>query len=135
MNTSNNEHILAVINSLEVIETNGGDEAYVLVENNEENQKALNEVGILTETITKYGDEEMFCILALAFSEGYCDLYDGNKLIKFEKSVEVQTNEDASILLYQYEGERFLALSENSGNVSIVQLNEEQLHKMREVIL
>lgn len=40
----------------------------------------LNEVGITNEVIDKYGDEEMFCVLALAFTEGLADYYESGKL-------------------------------------------------------
>lgn len=70
-----NQKILDVLNSLEVIEKQGGEDSYMLVENNEENRKQLNDVGISNEVIAKYGDNERFCILALAFGEGYADFY------------------------------------------------------------
>jgi len=74
-----NQKILDVLNSLEVIEKQGGEDSYMLVENNEENRKWLNDVGIDSETINKYGDEEAFCVLALAFGEGYADFYQNGK--------------------------------------------------------
>jgi hypothetical protein len=73
--------ILDVLNSLEVIEMNGGEDPYILVANNEENRKKLNAVGVTDETITRYGDDETFCILALAFNEGYADEYRDGKLV------------------------------------------------------
>lgn len=73
--------VLDVLNSLEVIETNGGDDAYILVANNEENRKKLNAVGVSDETIKRYGDEETFCILALSASEGYADEWQDGKLV------------------------------------------------------
>lgn len=77
----NKQAILDVLNSLEVIETNGGDDAYILVANSEENCRKLNAVGVTDETIMRYGDDETFCILALAFSEGYADEYRDGKLV------------------------------------------------------
>jgi hypothetical protein len=64
-----------------VVEMNGGDDAYILVENSEENRKKLNAVGVTDETITRYGDDKTFCILALAFNEGYADEYRDGKLV------------------------------------------------------
>lgn len=80
MNFFEKKRVLDVLNSLEVIETNGGDAPYILVENSKENRKLLNEVGITNEVIDKYGDEEMFCVLALAFTEGLADYYESGKL-------------------------------------------------------
>jgi hypothetical protein len=81
MNIIEKQKVLDVLNSLKVIESSGGEEAYALVENNEENRSFLNELGVTTETITGYGDEETFCILALAFSEGYANDYIDGKLV------------------------------------------------------
>ncbi len=68
------------LNELEVFESTGGEEAYALVYKTEEVIEDLHDVGISKETIDKYGDEETFCILALAFSEGFANWYDGTKL-------------------------------------------------------
>ncbi len=73
--------VLDVLNSLEVIESNGGDDAYILVANDEETRAKLNAVGVSSETIQRYGDDETFCILALAFGEGYADEYRDGKLV------------------------------------------------------
>jgi hypothetical protein len=114
MKIAEKQLILEALNSLEFIETNGGEEAYILVENNDENHKILNEVGISSETINRYGDEETFCILALAFSEGYCDLYEHGKLIAFDKSIELEVGNGKSVILYKHEGKSYLTLSEDS---------------------
>lgn len=76
-----NQNVLDVLNSLEVIDRQGGDEAYILVANNEENRAKLTAVGVDPSICKKYGDEEDFCILALAFSEGYADSVKDGKLI------------------------------------------------------
>lgn len=68
--------ILNVLNNLEVVDQKGGNEAYMLVDNNDDVRKKLAAVGVTSETIKRYGDDESFCILALAFGEGYCDEYD-----------------------------------------------------------
>lgn len=73
--------VLDVLNSLKVVEFNGGDEPYILVENSSSNREKLNAVGVSNEVIDKYGDEETFCILALAFSEGYANDYLDGKLV------------------------------------------------------
>lgn len=77
----NKQAILDVLNSLKVEEINGGDDPYILVANTEENRKKLNAVGVSDEVIQKYGDDETFCILALAFSEGFADEYRDGKLV------------------------------------------------------
>lgn len=82
----NKQAVLDVLNSLEVAEINGGEDAYILVANNEENRMKLNAVGVSDETIRKYGgDDEFVCILALAFHGGYADDYkDGKFVLKHE---------------------------------------------------
>ncbi|MGE7091116.1 hypothetical protein ACQKII_06565 [Lysinibacillus sp. NPDC048646] len=44
--------------SMEEIEQNGGEDAYILVENNVANHEKLNAVGVPNEAINKYGDEK-----------------------------------------------------------------------------
>ena len=75
------QNILDALNSLEVVETNGGDEPYMIVENNEANRAKLNAVGVSDEIISKYADEECFCILGLAFGEGYADNFINGKFV------------------------------------------------------
>ena len=81
MKTIDKQAILNVLNGLEVIEQNGGEDAYILVENNAANHEKLNAVGVPSETINKYGDDETFCILALAFNEGYANELEYSKLV------------------------------------------------------
>jgi len=76
-----NKEILNVINSLPVFEQDGGDMPYILVENNPKNISKLESVGISKETAEKYGDNEYFCILALAFSEGYAEEFVDGKFV------------------------------------------------------
>lgn len=83
MNKVEKQRVLDVLNSLEVIEQQGGEDAYMLVDNTEENRKRLNEVGVSDEIINGYGDENAFCILALAFGENYADEFVGGKFIKY----------------------------------------------------
>lgn len=73
------QEVLNVLNSLEVVDSQGGEDAYMTVDNNEEVRQKLSAVGIDAETIRKYGDDESFCVLALAFSEGYADAYSVEK--------------------------------------------------------
>lgn len=87
MNLDLRKRALYFLNQMEVIEENGGDSAYAIVENNEENRQLLQEAGIPLETALKYGDGETFCIIALACSEGYATWYNGSELIYHEVSV------------------------------------------------
>jgi len=75
-----NQEVLNVLNNLDILEQSGGEEPYALVEINGEVEDQLNSVGISIDSAKKYGDDETFCILALAFSEGYAIWYDGDKL-------------------------------------------------------
>lgn len=129
-----NQKILDVLNSLNVIEKQGGEDAYILIKNNGENQKLLNDVGVDSETINKYGDEEAFCALSLAFGEGYADLYIDGKFIKFDRSVEidVEDKEDKTVLLFKQNEECFLAVVHNDGTVSKVKLTESQISEIKE---
>lgn len=77
----NRQAILDVLNSLEVVEQNGGDEAYILVDVTPEMVNELAEVGVTQDTIHKYGDAETTCILAMAFCEGYANGFDKGKLV------------------------------------------------------
>lgn len=122
------------LNGMEVIESQGGEEAYAIVENNEENRYLLMEAGIPLEIALKYGDEETFCILALAFGEGYADLHNGEKLIAYDGSVEIEVETGKSLVLYKNEDDYFISLHENNGYVSIVKLAEEQLQVMKSFI-
>ncbi|WP_208652571.1 hypothetical protein [Paenibacillus lautus] len=72
----NKQAILDVLNGLEVIDQGGGDDGYILVANDEINRSKLNAVGVSSETVGKYGDNETLCILSLAFGEKYADYYD-----------------------------------------------------------
>lgn len=65
--------VLNVINEVEVMETNGGDSPYILIELTDENIQKFNDVGVSSETLNKYGDNETTCLLALAFGEEYAD--------------------------------------------------------------
>lgn len=73
--------VLDVLNSLEVIEQQGGEDPYILVENNIDNRKKLNNVGVTNDQIEAAGDEESFCILVLAFNENLADTFKNGKLI------------------------------------------------------
>ncbi len=67
------QSILDALNGMEVVESQGGEDAYMLVDNSVENRAKLNAFGITDEKINGYGDENTFCILALAFDMGFAD--------------------------------------------------------------
>lgn len=78
----NRQAVLDVLNSLEVIDEQGGEESYIIVELNEENLAELSVVGITKDMVEGYGtDGTDFCILAFAFSEKYADEYKNGELI------------------------------------------------------
>ncbi|WP_339148388.1 hypothetical protein [Sutcliffiella sp. BMC8] len=85
MNAIKRQTALNCLNKMEVIESEGGESAYALVENNEDNRKLLKEAGIPLETALRYGDNETFCIIALACGESYANWYDGTKLYYYSK--------------------------------------------------
>lgn len=81
MSNEEKQAILDVLNSLEVVEQQGGEDAYILVRNDENTRAELEAVGVSAETFERYGDDETSCILALAFGEEYADEYENEKLI------------------------------------------------------
>lgn len=133
MTKDEKQKVLDVLNDLEVVEQNGGEDAYILVANNEENRKKLNKVGVSDKVINQYGDEETFCILTLAFSEGYADLFDKGKFVVFDKKFEVEVNNE-SVVLYKDNNEVHLAVSPFGGNVITRKLTEEDIQKIKEVL-
>jgi len=127
MNKLNKKEVVKALNSLEVIEASGGDCAYVLVENNKENHELLNEVGISSDTINQYGDEETFCILSLGFSEGLIDLYDGSKCICFDEEIKLKVDTGKEVVLYKTDESVNISIHEDSGDVYIKELSKEQI--------
>lgn len=110
MNKLNKKEVVEALNSLEVIEASGGDCAYVLVENSKENHEILNGVGISSETMNKYGDEETFCILSLGFSEGLIDLYDGSKCVLFDKEIKLKVDDGKEVILFKADDKFILSI-------------------------
>ena len=105
MNSIKRQTVLNCLNKMEVIESEGGDSAYALVENNEENRQHLKEAGISLETAIRYGDNETFCIIALACGEGYANWYDGTKLTyKGEPQLKVCLHKNGAHTLERKDG-------------------------------
>lgn len=127
MSKLNKKEVLEVLNSLDVIESSGGECAYVLVKNSKENHELLNEVGVSSETINKYGDEETFCILSLGFSEGLIDLYDGSKCICFDDEIKLKVDTGKEVVLYKTGDSVNISIHEDSGDVYIKELTKEQI--------
>lgn len=92
------QKVLGVLNSLPVIDAMGGESAYVLVEKDKENLDSLNSVGITNEIVNKYGDEETFCILALASGEGIAQVYTHDQLVE---SVDIEIADYNYITFYK----------------------------------
>lgn len=95
-----------VLNELQelAIDRNGGEDAYILVENNCVVREKLAAVGVTEQEIKNVGDDDSFCLLALAFSK-YSDQlkYDGKFMMR--KSEE----------LYEY----YLAFKFNYGSFNL----------------
>ncbi|HEY8444690.1 MAG TPA: hypothetical protein VIK94_01025 [Bacilli bacterium] len=136
MNEINAQKVLDVLNNLEVIEANGGDDPYLLVENNKKNRNKLNEVGINNETINLYGDDETFCILALAFNEGYADWYFNRKFFKSQNDIEIYVDNEREnkVVLFKSNEEYFLGLITNGETNRIIKLSDSQREKIKEVL-
>ncbi|WP_135552076.1 hypothetical protein [Paenibacillus cymbidii] len=78
----NRQAICDVLNSLEVIERQGGEDAYILVADNPVNRQKLIDVGVSEEEIGSASDSEgTFCILATALNGAYADDYENGKFI------------------------------------------------------
>ncbi|GEM_PF-3901995 len=90
--TLNRQAICDVLNSLEVVEQEGGESAYISVEDNCENREKLYAMGITKESIDAVGDGygETFDILALAFYDGkpFADDYEKGKFVVWESLVD-----------------------------------------------
>lgn len=83
----NKQAVLDVLNSIEVVEQQGGEDPYILVANSQENRDKIIAVGINEDEINAAGDEDTFCILALAFNCGeYADDFKDGKLILWERN-------------------------------------------------
>lgn len=93
------QKVLDVLNSLKVIETQGGDMPYILVENNEHNIKLLNSVGINEDIIYKYNNKDDDCIdiLGIALGEEYANHYVNGKLVWSKQIEKIMMFEDEII--------------------------------------
>ncbi|SDK47578.1 hypothetical protein [Sediminibacillus albus] len=81
------QKVLDVLNNLEVFEQQGGEDAYMLVEINDDVLNKLEQVGVSEKTVKKYGDDETFCILAFAFGEGYANDYVGQLVYEYQEDI------------------------------------------------
>ena len=126
--------IIDVLNGLEVIEQNGGEDAYILVENSKENHIVLNQVGLSSETINKYVNDGAFCILDLACGEGLASLYIDGKLIPSDDCLELPTNkEGVSFIFYNHEGETYFIISEN-GSIQKTKLSKDNIDGIKVIL-
>lgn len=85
--------IVKVLNNIEIIEENGGEDGYALAEQNQKNYDALAAVGVKKETIDEYASDGCFCVLSLAFSENIANHIENGKLKAVENIVttDIQT--------------------------------------------
>lgn len=74
-----NKEKLELLNSLEIIESDGGEMPYVLVENSEENREILEKIGC-----KPLADEEHIDIFSIAFDLELADWFTGEKFIKLD---------------------------------------------------
>lgn len=107
--------VLDVLNNLEVIETNGGEDPYILVERTDATIQKLNDVGVSTETIDQYGDEETFCILALGFGEQCANFVKNGALKNVENATELTFPNGYTVQLFEFEGKVRLTLLDSAG--------------------
>ena len=137
MSNRSRKEIIQVLNQLPVIDESGGDDAYVIVENNIENRAALEDVGVTHDIIARYSNphDGTFCILTLAFSEGYADLYTGGQLVCFDNYMEfdIDSEKGQSILIYTCANEKAIALS-NGADVTAITLDEEKRQKLIDIL-
>lgn len=109
-----NKHIACnVLNNLEVIDKEGGDWAYIHVEDNAINRQELYDIGIGNEDIDKVADDGAICILSLALEFKLADDYENGYFIVWgpiDNELRSRVNEgngtpsDAIRLLRELEG-------------------------------
>ena len=95
------QRVLGVLNSLEVIESEGGESAYILVEASKDNIEWMNSVGIANEILDKYIDGNTIDILALAAGERIAHLHRYGRLVQ---STDIYIDDDDSINIYDLNG-------------------------------
>lgn len=122
-----------VLNELQssFFESNGGDDAYMLVENTASVREKLSAVGITEQEIKNAGDNDSFCLLALAFGKHAGQLeYDGefrmSNDITLEQLYEMQKVLDARIIKEKgLEGQDLLPNTILALQVEIAELAQE----------
>lgn len=134
MTYSERKKVVDALNSLEIIESQGGEEGYAIFEINDENRATLNAVGLTDDVIHSYGDDETSCILAIGFGEGYADLYTGNELIVYEEKVELELETGVTTIFYKYRGIPHVVVASDNGSMLIKKLTEEQVSEIRKFI-
>lgn len=72
----NRNSIVEVLNDMyrnDVVDSDGGDYCYQLVEDNEANRNKLRDVGVTDQQISNVTEDGYFCLLQLAFNERLAD--------------------------------------------------------------
>lgn len=83
------KEIVKVLNNIEIIEENGGEDGYALAEQNQKNYDDLAAVGVTKETIDEYASDGCFCVLSLAFSENIANHIENGKFKAVEDIVTI----------------------------------------------
>ena len=77
----NKQAVCDVLNNLKVMEKQGGEDMYILVQVTDEVREKLNAVGVDNVTIDSYSEEDVICILTMATCEKYADDYQKGRFI------------------------------------------------------
>lgn len=83
-----NHEALYYLNQMEVISSNGGEETYAIVENNEENRELLEKAGIPLYKALRYSshlDHKDFCIFATAHEAGIANYWTGEHMMYLDE--------------------------------------------------
>lgn len=122
-----------VLNELQgsVFESNGGDDAYKLVENTAAVREKIRAFGITEQEIKNAGDEDSFCLLALAFGKYPGQLvYDGQFRVWNGNSEDQGDAEFGTYAAHQpnYEGFKRLGKLDDYAYQSLVHMQNASHH-------
>ena len=133
MGIINSKDVIDVLNSLEVVEFQSGEDPYISVADSKENRGKLTGIGVSNEVIDKYSDKEHICILSLATTEDYSDLVTSDmEFIKFEDSASLQSGESQILLARHSEG--LHVIHSSLGSFRTEELTSKQLKDIYRVL-
>lgn len=104
-----NQEKLDLLNSLEVIDQEGGEDLYVLVENNDKNREVLSKiVPDVDEYVRQVGDSETIDLVLAAFEYADADYYTGSKFktITKDEAVDLLMKEQEKLRNLKYKLEQ-----------------------------